>query len=140
MTRRTDNLNGAAVLDRITDLGVADALLFHELLEFKLVLVAHLDDHTGILGKESLDHVGLISLFVGYSHEVMQVDVHAAFRVGEAHFQKRHDESAGRDVVTGHDPSAVNHFLNRHEGICKIFRILYRWHVVTHLAQRLCEG
>ena len=72
--------DGAAVLHGVAYLGVSDAAFFHQFLELKLVLVAHLDDDAGILGKERLDDVAV-------GTDVVQVDVHAATGVGEAHLQ-----------------------------------------------------
>ena len=128
-----DHLDAAAVLDGIADLGEAHAALLHELAELLLVLVAHLDDHARVLGEERLDDVAL-------GAEVVQVDVHAALRVGEAHLQQGHNQTAGRDVVACHDPSALDEFLNRHERVGKVFGILHRRHVVAHLAEGLREG
>ena len=129
----TDELQGAAVLNGIAYLGEANALLLHELLEVELVLVAHLDDHAGILGEERLDNVTVLT-------EVMQVDVLAALRVGEGHLEQRGDETTGRDVVTSHDPAAVDELLHGHEGVGKVLGILHRGHIVAHLAKALGKG
>ena len=73
-----NHFNATAVLYGIAYLGKAYALLFHEVLELLLVLVTHLDDYAGILGKERLHHITVLA-------KVVQVDVQAAFLVGEAH-------------------------------------------------------
>ena len=77
-TYGTDDDHRAALLHGVAYLGKADALLLHELAELQLVLVAHLDDHAGVLGEEGLDDVAI-------GAQVVQVDVHSALRVGEAH-------------------------------------------------------
>ena len=70
--------DGTAVLYRITDLGIADTQVLHELLELELVLVADLDDDTRVLCEEGLDDVSV-------STEVVQVDMHTSLGVGKAH-------------------------------------------------------
>ena len=133
-----DNLDGAAVLYGIAYLGIAHTHIFHEVTELELVLVAHFDDHAGVLGEESLYNVWLPSFGGGY--QVMKIDMQAAPVVGEAHLQQGNDETTGRDVVSGHDPSAFDEFLNSIEGIGKVFGILHRRHVVAHLSKALCKG
>ena len=50
-------LQRAAVLHGVADLGIAHAQLLHQVLEVLLVLVADLDDHAGVLGEEDLHQV-----------------------------------------------------------------------------------
>ena len=47
----------AVVRSGITDLGEADAGVLEELLQFKLMLIRYLDDHTRGLGEEVLDDI-----------------------------------------------------------------------------------
>ena len=123
----------AAVLYGVAYLGVADALLVHEFGKVLLVGVADFHHDAGILGKERLHHVAVLA-------EVVQVDVHAALGVGEAHLQQGGNQTAGRDVVSGHDPSFVYQLLNGHEGVGEVFYILHRRHVAAHLAEALRKG
>ena len=53
--------NGTAVLYRISDLGITYAEVLHKLLELKLMLVADLDDDTGILCEEGLHDVAVFA-------------------------------------------------------------------------------
>ena len=129
----TDKLQGAAVLNGVAYLGVADALFLHELAELELVFVAHLDNNTGVLGEERLYDVSVLT-------EVVQVDVQAALRIGEAHLQQAGDETTGRDVVTSHDPSFLNELLDGHEGVGKIFGIVDCRNIVAYTVQTLCKG
>ena len=77
------NLYRAAVGYGIANLGIADAVLLEELAQFHLVLVAHLNHDTGILGKQRAHHVIIF--------EVMEVDVQTALHVGERHLEQRGD-------------------------------------------------
>ncbi len=70
----------------------------------------------------------------------MEVDVHTALLVGEGHLQERSDETAGRDVVTGHNPTALDEFLDGIEGIAEIFGVLHGGHVVANLTEALGKG
>ena len=96
------------------------------------MLIAHLNDDTGILGEERLHDVVAV--------EVVQVDVETTLRVAESHLEQGGDESAGRDVVASHHPSAANQLLHGIEAIDKVFGILHCRHVVANLAKALCEG
>ena len=48
------------------------------------MLVAHLDDNAGVLGKQRLHDVAVLA-------DVVQVDVHTALGIGKAHLQQRRD-------------------------------------------------
>ncbi len=80
--------NRAAVLYGITDLGIADSKVLHELLELKLMLVADLDNHTRILCKQNLHNVKSSLSFwrgLGRGSKVVQVNMHTSLGVGKAH-------------------------------------------------------
>ena len=116
----------------ITDLCIADAIVLHICAELLLILVAYLDNHTRVLSEEHLDDV--------VTCEVVEVDVHTALTVGEAHLEKSGDKATSRDVVTCHNPSLLNHLLNSVEAVCEVFRILHSRNVVANEAEALCEG
>ena len=42
--------------------------------------------------------------------------------------------------MTGQDPAFLNHLLNSHKGVGKVFCVLHRRHVVAHLTQTLSKG
>ena len=128
-----DNCQLALLRHRVTNLGIPNPHVFHEVAELKLVLVGHLDDHAGVLGEERLDHVAV-------GAKVVQVDVQAAVGVCEAHLEQRGDKSSGRDVMAGHHPSAPYQLLHGVERIAEVVGVLHRGHVVAHPAQALCEG
>ena len=71
--------DAAAVLYRIADLGIADTHILHEVLKVLLVVVAHLNNDTWVLSEESLHDVAI-------SADIVQIDMHAALGIGEAHF------------------------------------------------------
>ena len=85
---------------RLTDFDIAYTGIFQYLLDFFLMLVAHLDNDTRVLGKQYLDEVLLFHL--------VEVDFHTAFYIGEAHFEQRSDKTAGRNVVSGKNKSLVD--------------------------------
>ena len=97
------------------------------------MLVLDLDDDTRVLGKERTHDVAV-------GTDIVQVDMHAAFRIGEAHLEQRGDESASRYVVTSDNPSLLNHLLHSHKGIGEVLGILHRRHIVAHLTQALGKG
>ena len=70
----------------------------------------------------------------------MQVDVHTALSVGEAHLEQCCDKTAGRDVVTCHNPTLLDHVLNCVEAVGKVFRILHCRNVIAYEAEALSEG
>ena len=76
--------NAPAVLHGVANLGKANALFLHEVFELLLMLVAHLDDNAGVLGKQRLHDVAVLA-------DVVQVDVHTALGIGKAHLQQRRD-------------------------------------------------
>ena len=123
----------ALVFHGITNLGIADAMVLKIVEEIELQLVAHLNDHTGILGKECFHRIAV-------GTDVMQVDVHTATGVGEAHLQQCGDESAGRDIVSGHDPTLLDEFLNGIKAVGEVLGILHGRHVVAYLSKALCES
>ena len=123
----------AAVADGIAYLGEAHAAVFHEVLEVLLVVVAHLDYHAWVLGKERLHDVAVLA-------EVVQIDVHAALPVGEGHLQQGGYQSACRYVVASYHPSLRYQLLYGHEGVGKVFGVLHRRHVAAHLAEALRKG
>ena len=106
-------------------LGIADTQLLEVGLHLILVLVGHLDDHTGILGHENLHYVAV---------DVVQVDVYAAGSVGEGHLQQCGDQAAGADVVACHDPTAADEVLHRFETFGEVVGVGHRGHIVAHLA------
>ena len=130
--------NVAAVRNGIAYLGKAYTLIFHELFELLLVLVAHLDYYARVLGEQCFDDVRCPALGGVRGDDVVQIDVHAALGVGETHLKQGGDESSGRDVVAGHDPPLFYHLLDGHKGVGKIFGILHRGNVAAYLAQYLC--
>ena len=122
-----------ALLGRgITYLGVAHSLVIQELLQFFLVLVAHLDDDAGVLAEEQLHQV--------FSLHVVQIDLDAAFGIGESHLQQRGHQTARADVVACHYPAAVDEFLYGVEAIHEIVGVFHRGDIIAHLAQALGEG
>ena len=130
----SNHLNAAAVFNGISNFGKAHALFLQKVLELLLVVVTDLNDHTRILCEESLHYIRLPSFGGVGGGYIVQVDVHTALGVGEAHLQQGGDQTTGRDVVTGHDPTLFNHLLNSHEGIGKVLGVLHRWHVAAYLA------
>ena len=107
-------------------------MFFHEFLELLLVLVGYLDNHTGVFC-----HKHLYNVIAG---NVVQVDVQSALWIGEAHFQQASDQAASADIVSGHDPSFLDEFLNGIETVYKVVGVSHGRHIVTHLAQTLCKG
>ena len=55
------NNDGAGILYRITNLGIADTLLLHEVLELLLVLIAYLDNYTRVLCKQRLHYIAILA-------------------------------------------------------------------------------
>ena len=123
----------ASVLNRIANLGKTDATILEELTQFELMLVFHLDDDTRILGKECLHDVAV-------GTNIVQVDVHSTPIVGETHLQQCGNQSTGRNVMSGYNPSLLNELLYGIEAIGKILRILHRRHIIAHLTQTLGKG
>ena len=70
----------------------------------------------------------------------MQVDVHTALSIGEAHFEQCCNQTAGRDVVTSHNPTLLDHFLNCVEAVGEVFGVLYGRNVVANESEALCKG
>ena len=72
-------LDGEGALFRcgIAYLSKADTFVVEECFQRLFVGVAHLNDHTGVLGKQHFDDV--------VARDVVQVDVHAASGVGKGH-------------------------------------------------------
>ena len=89
-----------AVGSGVAYLGKAHTLALEELHQLVLVLVCHLDNHSGVLGKERFRDV--------VAHQVVQVDVDAALGIGESHFQQGRYHAACAYVVAGHHPSALH--------------------------------
>ena len=117
----------------------AHTLAVEEFLHFAGILLIHLDDDAGILSKQVAHHV--------VAFEATQVDAQSARGVGETHFQKRGDESAGRNVVSGKDPAAADHFLHSVECIAEILCVeghllvgISIGHVVAQSAKALGKG
>ena len=119
---------------RISDLGVADAVVFEILAQLLLVLVRNLDDHTGVLGEEHLHDVVALRL------HVVEVDMQATLCVGKGHLQQCGDETAGTHVVTCHDPSLADELLHGIEAVGEVFAVLYRRHIAADAAEALREG
>ena len=115
-----------------TQLDIADTGIFEDFLHFRSVLVGYLDDDTRIFGEEGLHDVVFLQL--------VEIDLHTAFRVGKAHFEQGRDETTGRNVVTGQEETLMDQFLNSEERIAEIFRILDGRYVAAYLIQGLCEG
>ena len=112
---------------RFAQLHVAHTGIFENLLHLILVLVTHLDDNTGVLGKENLHEVVLL--------DFVQADVQAAFGVGKAHLQQGRDETSGRDVVAGKYQAFLHQLLDGEEGIAEVFGVLYGGHIVAYLIE-----
>ena len=125
--------DGAAVLNGITNLSKANTSIFHKLLELSLVLVTHLDDYTRILSEECLHDITFLA-------DVVQVDVHTALRVGEAHLEQSGNQTTSRDIVTSHNPTLFDELLDSHEGISEILGVLNCRHIIANLTQTLSEG
>lgn len=96
------------------------------------MLVAHLDNHAGVLGEEELHDV-----IVG---DVMEIDVHTAVGVGKGHLEQCGDETTGRDVVASHNPTAVDELLHCLETVSEVLGIGYGGHIVAYLAEALRKG
>ena len=124
----------ALVWRRISDLGVADAVVFEILAQLLLVLVRNLDDHTGVLGEEHLHDVVALRL------HVVEVDMQATLCVGKGHLQQCGDETAGTHVVTCHDPSLADELLHGIEAVGEVLAVLHRRHVAADAAEALREG
>ena len=118
----------------ISYLGISYTIVFEKLAEVFLMIVRHLDDHTRILCKEHLDNVLLFSV------QVIKVHTHTAFNIGERHFEQRGNQSTGRNVVPGHNPSFLDQLLNGVKAVGKVFRIPHGWHVTAYLAKCLSKG
>ena len=116
----------------ITNLGIADAIVLEECLEFIFMSIAYLDDNTWVLCEESLDDV-----FVGY---VMEVDLHTALYVGECHLEESGNQTTGADIVTCHYPTTVDEFLYGIEAVNEVLRVLHGRNIAAHLAQALSES
>ncbi len=123
----------AAVGSGIANLREADSSLFEQFLHLLLVLFGHFNHHAGVLCEQRLGYIAV-------GTQVVQVDVQTALGVGEAHFEQRSDESAGRNVVSGHDKATVHQFLNGVERIAEVLRVLHSRHVVAHFSEALREG
>ena len=67
----------------------------------------------------------------------MEIDVHTAFDVGECHLKECGDETASTDVMSAVYPTAVNHLVDRVEGICEVLRVLHCGNIVAHLTKTL---
>ena len=70
----------------------------------------------------------------------MQIDVHTALSICEAHLEQCCNQTAGRDVVTCHNPTLLDHFLNCVEAVGEVFRILHSRNVVANESEALCKG
>ena len=90
------------------------------------MLIANFDDDAGVFCEESLYDVAILA-------DVVEVDMKASLGIGEAHLQQSRDETAGRDIVSCHDPAFLNELLDGHKGISEVFGILDRRHIVAHL-------
>ena len=129
-----DDYNLALVGRRISNLGVADAVVLEILAQLLLVLVRNLDDYTRVLGEEHLHDVVALRL------HVVEVDMQTAFSVGKGHLQQCGDETTGTHVVTGHDPSLADELLHCVEAVSEILAVLHCRHVAADAAEALCEG
>jgi len=118
----------------VSYLGIPYSVVFQVLAEVFLVGVRHLNHHAGVLCKEHLHDVVVLR------SEVMQVHVHTAFGVGKGHLEQRSDQSAGRNVMSGHHPSFLDKLLNGVEAVGKILRVLHRGHVAANLSECLGKG
>ena len=125
-------LQRACAYSRLTYHGVAYAVVVHYGLEFFGILVGNLNDNAGVLSHKNLNHVVAANL--------LQVDVHAALCVGEAHFEKSGYHTAGADVVTCHYEVFLDKLLNGVERVAEVFGILHCRNVVAYLAEALRKG
>ena len=120
------------LIDGLTDFHKAHSCLAEQVFHFTLVGILHLNDHTGVFGKEQLHGVFL--------HDVVEVGFDTTFLVGEGHLQKGGDETTCTDVMTCQDEPFLHQFLHSQEGIAEIFRILHRRHIAAHFAKTLSKG
>ena len=127
------NNDGAALRNGIANLGKCHALFFHIVDKLLFVGIADFHNYTGVLCEECLYHVAI-------GTEVVQIDVETALLVGETHFQQCGDKTAGRDIVTSHNPSFLYKALYCHESIGEVFGVFHCWHVAAYLAEALCKG
>ena len=116
-----------AFVGRFTQLQVAYACVFQNLLHLFFVLVADLDNNTRIFCKQNLDNILFLHL--------VEADFHTAFHIGEAHFEQCSDQTTGRNIMSGKNQSFVYQFLYGKESIAEILCVLYARHIVTHFAQ-----
>ena len=133
VVRRQNDFDFPTVFDGIADFRKAHAHIFEKFAQVVLMLVAHLNHHARILGKQRLDDVAV-------GANVVQIHVQAAFRVGKSHFQQGRDEAASRNVVSGHHPTAPNQLLNGVEAIDEIVGIFDCRNVAAHFSEALREG
>ena len=90
------------------------------------MIIAYLDNHARILGKQCLHHV--------FAIHVVEVDAHTAIFVSETHLQQRGNHTACRDVVSSHNPTASDEFLNGIETLCEVFGILHGGNIISYFA------
>ena len=121
-----------AFVSRFTQLYIAYACIFQNLLHFILMLVADLDNDTRIFSKQNLNDILFFHL--------VEADFHTAFYIREAHFEQCSDQTTGRDIVSCKNQSFVDKFLYGKESITEIFGILYARYFVTNFTQRLCKS
>ena len=112
---------------RNTNLHITNTCIFQDLLDFCFVFVCYLNHYTRIFGKQNLHDIVALDL--------VKVDFHTAFCIGETHFQQGSDQTTGRNIVSGQNQAFVHQFLNCKECIAEVFRILYSRHVVAHLVE-----
>ena len=130
--RALGNLQRACAYSRLAYLGVAYAVVVHYGLELFSILVGNLNDNAGVLCHKNLNHVVAANL--------LQVDVHSALGVGEAHLEKSGYHTAGADVVTCHYEAFLDKLLNGVERVAEVFGILHSRNVVAYLAEALCKS
>ena len=130
--RALGNLQSACAYSRLAYLGVAYAVVVHYCLELLGILVGNLNNNAGVLCHKNLNHV--------VAADFLQVDVHTALCVGEAHLEKSGYHTAGADVMTCHYEVFLDKLLNGVERVAEVFRILHCRNVVAYLAEALCKS
>ena len=121
-----------ALLDGLTNLHKAHTCLVQQILHSTLVCVLHLHNHTWIFSKEQLHRVALI--------DAVEIHLDTTLLIGESHLQQCGDETTCTDVVTSQQEFFLHQILHSQESIAEVLRILYGWHIASHLAQTLSKG
>ena len=114
----------------ITNLCVCYALLVKVCAEVFIVSFGNLYHDARIFGEEGLHDITVTT-------DVVEINVHTALDVGECHLKECGDETASTDVMSAVYPTAVNHLVDRVEGICEVLRVLHCGNIIAHLTKTL---